>query len=86
VRVREGVRGVVGVEEVFDYGAGFEEGDVVLVWVGEDGDAAVRVEGFERFFVQVAKVFEFGFVGEGEFVEDDRDFPWVWALDISLDS
>ena len=53
-RVGEGLRGVVGGEEVFDYGAGFPEGEGG-VWVGDGGDAAVGVEGFEglctRWFV-----------------------------------
>ena len=46
--VGEGVAGVVGCEEVLDDGAGFEEGDVG-VWVGDGGDAAVGVDGFEGF-------------------------------------
>ena len=46
--VGEGLRGVVGGEEVFDYGAGFPEGEV-SVWVVDGGDAAVGVCGFEGF-------------------------------------
>ena len=45
-RVGEGLRGVVGGEQVFDDGAGFPEGEGG-VWVGDGGDAAVGVEGFE---------------------------------------
>jgi hypothetical protein len=45
-RVGEGLRGVVGGEEVFDDGAGFPEGEGG-VWVGDGGDAAVGVERFE---------------------------------------
>jgi hypothetical protein len=45
-RVGEGLRGVVGGEEVFDDGAGFPEGEGG-VWVGDGGDATVGVEGFE---------------------------------------
>jgi hypothetical protein len=44
--VGEGAGGVVGGEQVFDYGAGFPEGEGG-VWVGDGGDAAVGVEGFE---------------------------------------
>jgi hypothetical protein len=48
--IGEGIGGVVGGEEVLDDGAGFPEGDVVgAVWVGDGGDAAVGVEGFEGF-------------------------------------
>lgn len=48
--VGEGIGGVVGCEEVLDDGAGFPEGDVVwVVGVGDGGDAAVGVEGFEGF-------------------------------------
>ena len=107
--VGEGLRGVVGGEEVFDYGAGFPEGEGG-VWVGDGGDAAVGVEGFEglwffvfvvslgtwraiwlmhlgcgrlddgRTFLEIAKVFDFGLVGDVELVEDDGYFPWVGAL------
>ena len=45
-RVGEGLRGVVGGEQVFDDGAGFPEGEGG-VWVCDGGDAAVGVEGFE---------------------------------------
>lgn len=44
----QGVGGVVGGEEVFDYGAGFEEGEGG-VWVDDGGDAAVGVDAFEGF-------------------------------------
>lgn len=44
--VLQGGRGVVGGEEVLDYGAGFPEGEV-CVWVCDGGDTAVGVEGFE---------------------------------------
>ena len=44
--VREGVGGVVGGDEVLDYGAGFPDGEGG-VGVGEDGGAAVGVEGGE---------------------------------------
>jgi hypothetical protein len=47
--VGEGVGGVVGREQVLDDGAGFPEGDVVVVGVGDGGDAAVGVDGFEGF-------------------------------------
>jgi hypothetical protein len=47
--VGEGMGGVVGGEEVLDDGAGFPEGDVGVVGVGNGGDAAVGVEGFEGF-------------------------------------
>jgi hypothetical protein len=47
--VGEGIGGVVGGEEVLDDGAGFPEGDVGVVGVGNGGDAAVGVEGFEGF-------------------------------------
>jgi hypothetical protein len=47
-RVFEGGRGVVGFEQVFNYGAGFEEG-YGGVGVFDGGDAAVGVEGFEGF-------------------------------------
>ena len=33
-----------------------------------------------RTFLEIAEVFEFGFVGDVEFVEDDGYFPWVGAL------
>jgi hypothetical protein len=45
--VGEGLGGVVGGEQVFDYGAGFPEGEGG-VWVGDGGDAAVWGEGLER--------------------------------------
>jgi len=47
--VGKGIGGVVGGEEVLDDGAGFPEGDVGVVWVGDGGDAAVGVERFEGF-------------------------------------
>jgi hypothetical protein len=47
--VGEGVGGVVGREQVLDDGAGFPEGDVVVVWVRDGRDAAVGVDGFEGF-------------------------------------
>jgi hypothetical protein len=48
--VGEGVGGVVGCEQVLDDGAGFPEGDVGVVGVGDGGDAAVGVDGFEGFW------------------------------------
>jgi hypothetical protein len=47
--VGEGVGGVIGREQVLDDGAGFPEVDVVVVRVGDGGDAAVGVDGFEGF-------------------------------------
>ena len=47
--VGEGVGRVVGREQVLDDGAGFPEGDVGVVGVGDGGDAAVGVDGLEGF-------------------------------------
>lgn len=54
----QGCGGVVGGEEVLDYGAGFPESEV-CVWVCDRRDAAIGVEGFERFW-KVRLVYYFG--------------------------
>lgn len=62
--VGQRVGGVVRCEQVLDDGAGFPEGDVVVVWVGDGGDAAVGVDGFE------------GLCGACVRVRSFADFPW----------
>jgi hypothetical protein len=78
--VGEGVGGVVGCEQVLDDGAGFPEGDVVVVWVGDGGDAAVGVDGFEGFWRVLllglaSSLREVWFGGAG-----DCSLPWCRTL------
>ena len=62
--------------EVQEYGAGLEHGEGVARVVDYGGDAAVGVYFQEGRFLLVvgAEVDGGGFVGEGEFFEEDGDF------------
>jgi hypothetical protein len=78
--VFEGGGGVVGFEQVFDDGAGFEEGDGG-VGVFDGGDAAVGVDGLEGLWIGVLGGFVCCFV-----VGFYREYEPLWRSLKSLSS
>ena len=78
--VAERVGGIVGREQVLDDRAGFPEGNVG-VWVGDGGDAAVGVDGFEGFCderVRFVCLFLLSLSVLG--IDGSFDIPWCRTL------
>lgn len=75
----EAVLLIVRIQKVFNDRARLEEG-YAGVWVFDDGDAAVGVEGFEGFLVEDAEVHDLCLVWDIKLIENDGDFPGVGAL------
>ena len=71
--------GVIGLEEVFDYGAGFPEGDARVGVFDDGGEAVWGQGGGEGGFLLIGGVPDMGCVGEGELFEEEGDFPRVGA-------
>jgi hypothetical protein len=78
VRVRKCVAHVVLLNEILDNGAGFPENEA-CVWVLDGGVAAVGVDGGEGGFFEGVELDGVDCVGNGEFFEDEDDFPGIGA-------
>jgi hypothetical protein len=78
IRVRKFVFHVVLLNKILDNGAGFPE-DETGVWVLDGGVAAVGVDGGEGGFFEGVEFNGVDCVGDGEFFEDQDDFPGIGA-------
>ena len=61
------------------------KGSVLWIVSRQGGNGSWWEDGMTGTFFEIAKVFEFGLVGDVELVEDDGYFPWVGALGFWLD-
>jgi hypothetical protein len=78
VRVRKFVFHVVLLNKILDNGAGFPE-DETGVWVLDGGVAAVGVDRGEGGFFERVEFDGVDCVRDGEFFEDQDDFPGIGA-------